>query len=99
MFNHHKKEEEEVRIIFDYICPWLTHCTLFQKKADIWALQNWVHDAQARTQHFYQSGGNISQGQVIWVLAHGKQIPRGAIVGGNDKGHTIFIARAFQDVC
>ena len=31
-------------------------------------------------------------------LSHGKNILREAIEGGNDSGHTLYIARAFQDV-
>jgi len=65
-----------------------------EKKAEIWQLQNWLHDAQARTAQFYQNG---PQGPVTWVLAHGKQIPQGAIVAGEDSGHQLYVARAFQD--
>jgi len=65
-----------------------------EKKADAWALQNWLHDAQQRTEEYHRNG---SQGSVTWVLTHGKRIPSGAITGGNDQGHTLYIARAFQD--
>jgi hypothetical protein len=64
------------------------------KKATTWALQNWLHDAQRRTDQINSSG---PPGPVYWVLNQGKTIPRGAIEGGNDSGHTLFIARAFQD--
>lgn len=65
-----------------------------EKKAEVWALQNWLHDAQARTAQFHQNG---PQGPVTWVLANGKHIPQGAIVGGEDSGHQLYICRAFQD--
>jgi len=64
------------------------------KKADAWALQNWIHDAQQTTEEYYRNG---SQSPVTWVLTHGKRIPDGAIKGGHDQGHTLYIARAFQD--
>ncbi|KAF7979886.1 hypothetical protein HWV62_40673 [Athelia sp. TMB] len=51
-------------------------------------------EEDARTAAFYQNG---PQGPVTWVLAHGKQIPKDAIVGGEDSGHTLYICRAFQD--
>jgi len=64
------------------------------KKADAWALQNWIHEAQQTTEAYHKNG---SQSPVTWVLTHGKRIPPGAIKGGNDQGHTLYIARAFQD--
>jgi hypothetical protein len=66
-----------------------------KKKADAWALQNWLHDAQQRTEEYHRNG---SQSSVTWILTHGKRIPPGAIKGGHDQGHTLYIARAFQDV-
>jgi len=65
-----------------------------EKKADAWALQNWIHAAQQRTEEYYRDG---SQSSVTWVLTHGKNIPSGAIKGGHDQCHTLYIARAFQD--
>jgi len=65
-----------------------------EKKATVWALQNWLHDAQMRTDR-YNSGG--SSQPLNWILNHGKAIPPNAIEGGNDKGHTLYIARAFQE--
>jgi len=65
-----------------------------EKKADAWALQNWIHDAQQRTEEYRRNG---SQSPVTWVLTHGKHIPPGAIKGGHDQGHVLYIARAFQD--
>jgi len=66
-----------------------------KKKADAWALQNWVHEAQARAEEYYKRG---PQSPVTWVLTYRKNILPGAIEGGYDKGHTVFIARAYQDV-
>ena len=66
-----------------------------KKKADAWALQNWIQEAQQTTEAYHKNG---SQSPVTWVLTHGKRIPPGAIKGGNDQGHTLYIARAFQDV-
>jgi hypothetical protein len=64
------------------------------KKADAWALQNWVHEAQARAEEYYKQG---PQSPVTWVLTYGKNILPRAIEGGYDQGHTVFIARAYQD--
>ncbi|KAG9119559.1 hypothetical protein FRC07_005368, partial [Ceratobasidium sp. 392] len=62
------------------------------KKAQAWGLQNWMTDAQRRTQQYHQSG---SQGPT-WVLTHGTQIPQGAFVGGQDTdGSPLYIARTF----
>jgi hypothetical protein len=80
-----------------------THCCPYpdvfvvrsKKKADTWALQNWIHDAQIRAQEFHHYG---SPNPVTWVLTNGKNIPPGAIEGGCDQGHTLYIARAYQDV-
>jgi hypothetical protein len=66
-----------------------------KKKADAWALQNWIHGAQTRAEEFHKHG---SPEAVTWVLTYGKNIPPGAIEGGCDQGHTLYIARAFQDV-
>lgn len=35
-----------------------------EKKAFIWGAQNWLQEAQQRTQRFYQEGGNAP---VTWV--------------------------------
>jgi hypothetical protein len=66
-----------------------------KKKATAWALQNWIHDAQQRTEEYHRDG---SQSPVTWILTHGKNIPPGAIKGGHDQGHVLYVARAFQDV-
>jgi hypothetical protein len=67
-----------------------------KKKADAWALQNWVHDAQTRAEKFHNNGSQTDT--VAWVLTYGKAIPPGAIEGGYDQGHTLYIVRAYQDV-
>ncbi|KAF8588707.1 carbohydrate-binding module family 12 protein [Ramaria rubella] len=66
-----------------------------QKKAQVWALQKWLRDAQARAEAFHRNG---PQGPVTWILTNGKNIPRGAILGGQDaNGQPVFIARAFHE--
>jgi len=65
-----------------------------EKKSEAWALQNWIYDAQKRTEEYSRKG---SQSPATWVLTHGKRIPPGAIKGGHEQGHTLYVARAFQD--
>ncbi|KAI0916956.1 hypothetical protein AcV5_007557 [Taiwanofungus camphoratus] len=65
-----------------------------EKKAQVWALQNWLHEAQARTQQYYQNG---PRGPVTWVLTEGKNIPNGAIPGGEQNGQALYICRGFHE--
>ncbi|KAH7099289.1 hypothetical protein BKA62DRAFT_710547 [Auriculariales sp. MPI-PUGE-AT-0066] len=68
-----------------------------KKKAYTWGAQNWVKEAQSTTQNYYQSnssGGGSSA--VTWVLVQGKQIPQGAIKGGEEGGETLYVARAYH---
>ena len=62
-----------------------------QKKALTWELQNWLRDAQTRTDDFRAHG---PRGPTTWVLTEGHNIPDGAIVGGSDNGSPLYIARA-----
>lgn len=63
-----------------------------QKKAQTWGLQNWIQDARARTEVFYREG---PKGPTTWVLVEGKNIPDGAITGGEEEGEPQYICRAF----
>lgn len=65
-----------------------------EKKAQTWALQNWIKDAEDRTRQFKQNGPS---GPCTWVLTEGKNIPSGAIVGGEERGVNLYICRAFYD--
>lgn len=65
-----------------------------EKKAHMWGAQNWLRDAQQRTQDFHQRGPS---GPFVWVLVHGHEIPQGALVGGEVNGEPIYIARAFHE--
>ena len=67
-----------------------------QKKAQTWALQNWVEQARRRTQAFYRNG---PQGPVTWILVEDGRIPEGAIVGGEEEGQPQYICRAFFEAC
>lgn len=63
------------------------------KKAQAWGLQNWMTDAQRRTQQFHSQGPS---GPVTWVLSHGINIPQGAFVGGQDSdGSPLYIVRTY----
>lgn len=64
-----------------------------EKKALAWGLQNWMTDAQRRTQEFYQRG---SQASVAWVLVHGVKIPPGAFQAGQESdGTPLYVARTY----
>jgi len=65
-----------------------------EKKAQVWGLQNWLKDAQDRTEEFYRHG---PKAPTTWVLVHGKNIPKGAIIGGEEDGQPIYVARAFHE--
>lgn len=66
-----------------------------QKKATVWALQQWLRDAQERTQAFYANG---PQSPTTWLLVQGKQFPQNMIPGGEENGEPLYIARGFHDV-
>ncbi|GBE83024.1 carbohydrate-binding module family 12 protein [Sparassis latifolia] len=65
-----------------------------EKKANVWALQNWLQEANARTLDFRQRG---PRGPATWVLTEGVNIPPNAIPGGEQNGQTLFICRGFQE--
>ncbi|KAI0071721.1 carbohydrate-binding module family 12 protein [Panus rudis PR-1116 ss-1] len=66
-----------------------------EKKANVWALSNWLRDAQERTARFYREGPTAP---VTWVLVEGKNIPtEQAIIGGEEGGQPIYICRAFHE--
>lgn len=67
---------------------------LVQKKANVWALQNWLTEAQGRTEDFYRNG---PRGPITWLLVHGKNFPQNMISGGEEHGQPIYIARAFHN--
>ncbi|KZV97209.1 carbohydrate-binding module family 12 protein [Exidia glandulosa HHB12029] len=64
-----------------------------EKKAFIWGAQNWLQEAQQRTQEFYQSG---PRSPVTWILVHGREIPEQALQGGEANG-PIYIARTYHE--
>ncbi|CCL98522.1 uncharacterized protein FIBRA_00521 [Fibroporia radiculosa] len=65
-----------------------------EKKAQVWALQNWLHDAERRTRDFYDNG---PRGPVTWILAEGGRIPDNAIPGGEQHEKPLFICRGFYE--
>lgn len=65
-----------------------------EKKAFIWGAQNWLTEAQRRTQEFHQRGPT---GPVAWVLTNGRNIPQGALEGGEEKGEKLYIGRAYHE--
>jgi hypothetical protein len=65
-----------------------------EKKAQVWSLQGWVRDAQARTDQYYQQGG---RDRLAWILNKGRHMPKNAIVGGSEHGKDLYICRAFHE--
>ena len=66
-----------------------------QKKAHAWALDNWVKDAQTRTDEYHNG---VRRGPATWILTHEKNFPRDAIVVEEGRGETLYICRAYYDV-
>jgi hypothetical protein len=65
-----------------------------EKKAQTWALQNWLQEATERTRQFNEKG---PRGPATWILNEGKHIPQAAILGGEEKSWKLYICRAFHD--
>ncbi|KAI6157853.1 carbohydrate-binding module family 12 protein [Pisolithus tinctorius] len=65
-----------------------------EKQAHNWAESTWLRDAQARTEQF-RSGRY--PGPVAWVLNEGKDIPRDAIQGGEERGERLYICRVYHE--
>ncbi|KAB5592849.1 hypothetical protein CTheo_3709 [Ceratobasidium theobromae] len=65
-----------------------------EKKAVAWGLQNWITDAQSRTQGFYSRG---QTDDVAWVLAKGTaMVPQNAFIAGQESdGTPLFVARTY----
>ncbi|KAF9810496.1 hypothetical protein IEO21_06891 [Rhodonia placenta] len=66
-----------------------------EKKAQVWALQNWIQEAEARTRAYYANG---PRGPATWVLAEGGKVPDGAIAAGEQQGRPLYIVRAFHEL-
>ena len=67
-----------------------------QKKSQVWALQNWLHDADQRTREFYEGR---ARAPVTWILVDGRNIPTNvAIVGGEEGGSPHYICRGYHEV-
>jgi hypothetical protein len=58
---------------------------------------NWIEEARARTEALHKRGRSESE-PAAWVLTHGKTIPKGAIVTGQEHGHNLYSSRAFHEV-
>ncbi|KAI0712432.1 carbohydrate-binding module family 12 protein [Earliella scabrosa] len=66
-----------------------------EKKSNLWALQNWLHDAEQRTREYYEGR---ARGPVTWILVDGKNIPTNiAIPGGEEHGTPHYICRGFHE--
>jgi hypothetical protein len=63
-------------------------------KARDWARNNWIDEARARTDALRRQG---RQGPTVWVLTHGKSIPSGAIVTGQERGRNLYSSRTFHE--
>ncbi|EEB91288.1 hypothetical protein MPER_10379, partial [Moniliophthora perniciosa FA553] len=62
-----------------------------EKKAELWAIQNWARDAQARRNE-YQAHG--LKAPAMWVYNEGTNIPRDALSTGTEHDWTLYICRA-----
>lgn len=55
---------------------------------------NWQAGAEKRTQHYEENG---QRPPVYWVLGQPGQLPQNAIVGGQENGESLYVARAFYE--
>ncbi|KAG7090873.1 hypothetical protein E1B28_009954 [Marasmius oreades] len=62
-----------------------------EKKAQVWSVQNWVREAQARRNEWKQCGLTAP---AMWIYNEGKDIPNGAITTGQEHDWTLYICRA-----
>ncbi|KAH9924314.1 carbohydrate-binding module family 12 protein [Epithele typhae] len=66
-----------------------------EKKAHVWALQNWIHEGEQRTREYYEGR---TRAPATWILIDGKDIPTNiAIAGGQEHGQPHYICRAFHE--
>ena len=104
-YKHHEKSEDEVcagagRLLPSRWASSLTPRVRFlhsKKKAHVWALQNWLHEADQRTREFYEGR---ARAPVTWILVDGgRNIPTNiAIVGGEEHGTPHYICRGYHEV-
>lgn len=64
-----------------------------EKRGESWASDFHQREALERTQQ-YRSGQY--QGPVAWILNEGKNMPRDAIQGGEERGERLYICRAYH---
>ncbi|KAI0322051.1 hypothetical protein OF83DRAFT_1167959 [Amylostereum chailletii] len=57
-------------------------------------LKQWINDAKETTDEVQKNG---STSPFAWVFVEGTDIPPNAIVGGDDRGRPLYIARAFYE--
>ncbi|KAL0581837.1 hypothetical protein V5O48_000205 [Marasmius crinis-equi] len=62
-----------------------------EANAQMWALQSWARDAQARRNQYNQHG---LTGPAMWIYNEGLDIPRQAITTGKEHDWMLYIARA-----
>jgi len=65
-----------------------------EEKAHLWSLNNWLREAEQRTEAFRNGS---YPGPVAWVLNQGKHIPSDAIEGGFERGAPLYICRAYHE--
>jgi len=69
-----------------------------ERKARVWALQNWIEGAKRRRQAYQAEG--LRESAVGWVLVDGTDYPEGCIEGGAEEDYQkLYIARAWNDGC
>jgi len=63
-------------------------------KSKVWAHGKWLEEARGRTEALQRHGRSEP---AVWVLTHGKSIPNGAIVTGQEHGRNLYTGRAFYE--
>ncbi|KAL1748613.1 carbohydrate-binding module family 12 protein [Schizophyllum fasciatum] len=65
-----------------------------EKKAQVWALNNWITEAEQRTERYKREGPS---GPATWILNRGKSIPHNAILVGPEHDWNLYICRAYYE--
>jgi len=66
-----------------------------KKQIQVLTAQSWLAEAEARTEYYHRN--DVQKPPVYWVLVHGHDIPRNAIIAGDEGGNSLYFCRAYCD--
>ncbi|KAM5536934.1 hypothetical protein V8D89_009481 [Ganoderma adspersum] len=65
-----------------------------EEKRQAWSMEDWLRESEQRTRDYWASG---PRGPATWILVEGRNIPDGAIIGGEEHGQYQYICRAWHE--